>query len=695
MALSYTIEGKGVIANADNYGTDTAGGSWGVTGSGGASASATTDTFYYGSTSISTAVSGANKWAWVYHDIGAGNELDFTATTGTEADQFIYIWIHCPTIGLSKTLANEGVSIRVGSTTSDYRIFVVAGSDGSNGWDGGWQCFVIDPTKSGSITDVGSPNLASIRYIGAQLETTATAKGDNLFISQIAVGSGLRITGTSTTAWLDAVTYCTDLPNRAWGMLQEREGIYYAYGNIIIGDATATTDFDDEARVVQFGISEYWSGTGTTFNTSLPTTASGISLDDGTGTTTFTDGVLVSPENGRSGSTIIGNSNENVFFDCSAIAAAGSDINLYGTTFSKLTGAITLVDDVDHVYYGVNWVGCSQVDPVGAPIIRNNTFAETADIDAALLWNSTIDIEDCNFIANTTGAAIEMLETTNQDYDNLQFSGNTNDTLLNNGTPGTNINISKSNTSNPTSYENAPSNTATITYVGAAVTTTVVTQKGDGSRIPSCRVFLAAANATGAFPNAYNASVTLNATASTTVTATHTAHGLASGDKVVIYNADNQLANGVFVITVTGTNTYTYTANGTVTLSGDAANSTFVALEGITSNTGVLTTTGTLSASRVYPSNKEVSGWARNSTKVNTTAGNFKVGAEYIITTIGTTNFTLIGATANTVGLRFRATGVGTGTGTADTIRYKTAPLSGTIDSSLGLTLIGVMVQDE
>ena len=46
-------------------------------------------------------------------------------------------------------------------------------------------------------------------------------------------------------------------------------------------------------------------------------------------------------------------------------------------------------------------------------------------------------------------------------------------------------------------------------------------------------------------------------------------------------------------------------------------------------------------------------------------AGSFVVGQMYVITTLGTTDFTLIGASANTLGLEFRATGVGAGTGTA------------------------------
>lgn len=45
------------------------------------------------------------------------------------------------------------------------------------------------------------------------------------------------------------------------------------------------------------------------------------------------------------------------------------------------------------------------------------------------------------------------------------------------------------------------------------------------------------------------------------------------------------------------------------------------------------------------------------------TAGSFVVGQYYTIRSVGTTDFTLIGAVANTVGVLFQATGVGSGTG--------------------------------
>jgi hypothetical protein len=61
------------------------------------------------------------------------------------------------------------------------------------------------------------------------------------------------------------------------------------------------------------------------------------------------------------------------------------------------------------------------------------------------------------------------------------------------------------------------------------------------------------------------------------------------------------------------------------------------------------------------------------------TAGSFVVGKIYRIASVGTTDFTLIGATNNTVGTHFVATGVGTGTGTAE--------LSQTVETKLRETV--------
>jgi len=490
MALTIEIDGKGVIANADAATNDTGGtgtGDWGFTGSGGVSNGLTTDTFLYGVSSISMALSGAGKNGWLYFDIGAGNELDF-GTGGTEEGQHIYFWVHCPTLGLSESLANVGLGIRIGTDTSNHRTFTIGGNDDSNGWNGGWKCFVIDPTKAGSITDTGTYNTSSLRYFGIKGETTGTAKGDNFFIDQIAVGKGLRITGTSTTGWAEAVTYCTAYASRAWGMLQEREGIYYAYGKINIGETgevgthtggtsstvmtdsaavfggvdslvgktiynitdvssgvvtantkttvtvasltggtlndwrvndayevssqTADASFTDSGRIIQFGESEYYN-ISSAWVTSADIDYSGINIEDRTADwstqykTTFSDGVVVGSDKGRSGSVFIGTANHDVTADLYGGNATTSVTTLYGTTIKDFTGLINFGNDTDHKYYGCSFIGCNQVDPVGAPVLRNCIFAETTSTDGSLLWNANIDVQDSAFIANTLGEAIE------------------------------------------------------------------------------------------------------------------------------------------------------------------------------------------------------------------------------------------------------------------------------------------------
>ena len=81
-------------------------------------------------------------------------------------------------------------------------------------------------------------------------------------------------------------------------------------------------------------------------------------------------------------------------------------------------------------------------------------------------------------------------------------------------------------------------------------------------------------------------------------------------------------------------------------------------------------------------------------------AGAFVVGTTYEIMSIGTTDFILIGATANTVGDTFVATGAGAGTGTAavlldpdtdDTVDYVVITLQSSTDVVSGIDITSLM----
>ena len=55
------------------------------------------------------------------------------------------------------------------------------------------------------------------------------------------------------------------------------------------------------------------------------------------------------------------------------------------------------------------------------------------------------------------------------------------------------------------------------------------------------------------------------------------------------------------------------------------------------------------------------------------TVGSLSIGRTYTIKTVGSTDFTVIGASASTIGVTFTATGAGSGTGTVTntkTLKY-------------------------
>tara|TARA_R110000772_G_C13310282_1_gene440273 strand:+ start:8430 stop:10364 length:1935 start_codon:yes stop_codon:yes gene_type:complete len=417
MALTYAIEGKGVIANCDAITNDTGGtgtGDW--TEQGGGTMSISNDVFLFNGASIGGKY--ASKSGVQQFDLGAGNELDFTAGSGTEDGQMLYIWISMTALGTLDTLANFGLCIRFSSdspSTTNYIDYLIAGNDDKNGWTGGFKCFVVDPTLTPSrLSGTQSSIIASVRCIGVWIDTSTSARADSIFIDQMAVGSGIRVTGTSTTAISDMVTYCTDYTvNRAWGMWQEREGIFFSYGKTIIGDAasqTAAVSFEDTGAVVQFGLSEYYE-TGA-WKSSMGTAAHGIVIEDhASWTTTFTDGVAVGTD-GRSGSLFRGNTQQDVSMDLYGGSNAASVTALYSTAIKDCTGVLNSGDDAQHLFYGATFEGCAQFDPVGAPVLRNCNFISTVSTTGALLWNDSIDIQICNFLANTLGEGTEHTSTT-------------------------------------------------------------------------------------------------------------------------------------------------------------------------------------------------------------------------------------------------------------------------------------------
>jgi len=566
-----------------------------VTAGGGTPSISLADAAYEGNNNLTTRSD--NKKIYVYYDIGSGNELDFTSG-GTEEGDLFYIWVNFLPSPLLNTQAGGGLGIYMESggntpSSSQYHLWYFEGRDT---YTGGWIRLAVDPNKTPSETVGTAFDPSNVRYFGAfAYNNQGTAKYDNFVWDQCAHGKGLIVTGSSTLGLVEELL--ADEETNRHGVVTALNSSGTAaqiLGKLTLGDnvgtvATTITDEDSKLFVAEPLYYE------TTLKASLPLTAMGIDVvGNATGATSITMGQAVGTDAGRNGITIVGNSTYNFGIDWDD--GNVNTNNWYGCSFEGLTGTLSWGTTTTHKIYSSSFTACAQFDPVGGVLQRNNSFVNTAATTGALKWNNSIDISDCTFIANAD--AIEMVSTTNQDYDALSFSGNTYDTHLNNG--GTSINISKSNGSNPTSQRSTGG--GTITYVGAATTITLKATETDGTAVSGARAFLRT-GAAGSLP--YNASVTIS-NSGTTATVTHTSHGLVSGDKIVNYGCTHNENLGVHTITVTGTNTYTYTT--TSLTDTDSGTAYFCYISGTTD------VNGEISLSRVFPADQTATGTIRKST---------------------------------------------------------------------------------
>jgi hypothetical protein len=231
---------------------------------------------------------------------------------------------------------------------------------------------------------------------------------------------------------------------------------------------------------------------------------------------------------------------------------------------------------------------------------------------SAVVWNVATDtdgyLDDMYFSKGTNAHhAIELGTTspTEVTLRGITFSGFNasnaqNDSVVHvKRTTGT-VTINAVGCSGTVSYK---TDGATVTVVSDSVTITITVQEVDGTKIENARVLVKASDATGPFP--YQESVSI-VNDGNVATVTHTGHGMASNDKVLIEGCELQPNNGVFSITYISDSSYSYVMSESPGSDpGGSPTSTFVALSSLTNSSGVAT------ASRVYSADQNVTGWAR------------------------------------------------------------------------------------
>lgn len=202
---------------------------------------------------------------------------------------------------------------------------------------------------------------------------------------------------------------------------------------------------------------------------------------------------------------------------------------------------------------------------------------------------------------SSTPASVTLRNCTFTSYS--ASNGNNDSTFYNNTGGALTINIVGG--SGNVTYRNGAG--ASTTIVQNPVTLEVNTKAlSDQSNLSGVRVLVYASSGTGPLP--YQDSVTITHV-TTTASVSHTAHGLVNGNKVLIVGADQDDYNGVFAITNVTTNAYDYTmandpganATGTITSTG-------VVIDGTTDGSGLISDT------RTYATNQPITGRARLAT---------------------------------------------------------------------------------
>lgn len=492
-----------------------------------------TDFYKEGSSCVGFTVrgDGAND---IYLDTGSWNL----------SGKHLHFWMMTTALKELLSEASNGIQVVLGDGTNTA-YYTVGGGDT---YPGGWWNVVLDCDRS--PTSGSQPTLTAITYIGIRFNHTGSAKNNqNTWIDHVYTGDGLIAYGDDGGGYFDfddilAVDQDTTY---GWGVITKFGGVYFTIGSITIGDASGSsaTKFNPKSSILIFE--------------NRPVDAALYSVevvDNGTGTTEF----ILGDKSGTKGiqGCIFRVQTPSQSAKFSLDAKTDSDVDYFklyasvfygGSTFGFPSGGVNVE------VIGCSFESCGQVDPSSCDL-RDCLFINTSDADAALLWNESIDINTCYFIANTVGAAIEHPSAAGSPYayNALKFSGNTYDVLNSSGSA---ISINKNNGSDPTSYEGS-----LVTFLGVSVDIVItVRDVVSFGLIENARVLLEAADGSGDLY--FNQAVIQITRSGTTATVNHTSHGLSTGAWVHVQGCDQLEYNIAAQITYVDANNYSYQVSGT------------------------------------------------------------------------------------------------------------------------------------
>lgn len=503
---------------------------------------------------------------------------------------------------LNTGATNSGLMLRVTDGSGNYTQWHVAGKDT---WDGSWKNFILDLTNTANVhSSSGTLSLTDVDIITWYTDNSNSGTIriiDNTWLDAVRYGDGLIANSATTEAFsFQDIADIDFLTANYYGVIQEKDGVLFAQGKIDIGVSGSTANFVSDGETVYF-------------------------LDRIISTSHH----AIVGVNGGASSTDI----DITGLVCKTVGTTGAEFDFSDASLSSFAISASTLIDMGSINFGLGTVDATSFSGCGTTAVANCAVADSSwtlcnaitvtgtgtltdcvieknTAASAVLVSDLGDLTGCDFISDGSGHGVELssigsgtMTWNNTESGYAAIDGSTgNETIyINVGSGSLTINVS-TGASTPTIRTAG----ATVTVVAGAVIVQVKVVNSDGGNIENANVMIRAADGTGPYP--YQESMTITSSG-TVATVTHTGHGLATNDKVDISGVTNgSNYDGVKQITVTDANTYTYTLAATQTSPATGTiTSTFVALQGLTNASGIIST------SRTYATDQPITGWARKS----------------------------------------------------------------------------------
>lgn len=672
---------------------------------GGAMIALDLDTFIQGSNSIGVPAT-ANTVVGSVFNMGATVDL---------TNKHLFIWVNAAVPGKIASFAAGGLRIRVaGSTATNFGEWIVGGKDIPWCAEGKWRLIVVDCNRTFDLTGGTPPAITAIQHVGVTaLTTSVLMQGFAVNIDIMRYGTKLGVSGGTDG---DPVTlqnifdqdFEVDSVNNVFGLVtKNRAGTFEINGELRVGIETGAgnTVFSSQNELIIFQ------------DQPCALDYLKIKSQQGTGTTKVKLGTGIGTGDARVGAS--GSVFDRINFVHGReysldLVASITLVEFYGSTALRAKRGVKFPAAAGHEAISSSFVSCGQVD-LGQALTRKCTFSGHGLTDTgATTLSVTANAVNTGLITVTVAVARTYTRSAGSYITDgfavgmvVTWSGFTN--AVNNG------------------KKVIESLTATVMTVAPSQTLVAEAGSGDEQAVVAFGYTRAAGSfltdgfasdhsiEVSGFTTSGNNGTRVITTVSATLITVNLDTGMAAetgggderiqrsgitGDAALLWNASINVKNTTFLAnTNTAANAaaiqhpsaagspYTYDK---MTFSGnnfDINNSSGSAItinatngsDPVTSkgssvsiqNTVTLKVTVVDKDTNPIPTAQvAVYKTSDNSPLMNqdtetVTAGSFVVGVKYIIVSVGTTDFTLIGASSNTVGVVFTATGVGSGTGTA------------------------------